>query len=547
MKITYTENTRTCVYSLFLCDNIACFLLLLVKKKFFFITMMPARVVPPVDMTDYHPEKMDIGPLVIMSGFVTKKTRSLNRWKQRWWQLLDNGYLLYFKSDDRVKLLGQIDIARTCYDVRLGSEKCRVKFPQAAPSCCCFSFAVLKRTYYMYTPTAGEAKGWSQSISDMSRVINRRIVAGVEHRKAPDPPRPSSISSNYRIRVTRVRTGNGSGISDSCEDLSRINYLNDTSLASKRRLASSVPDCLDRIAASFHEDGIIDSRLWLDGSPPEQEVQVHPKDELLMSGESWTTVTIAAGKGQASCAKNNQELEIPAPRNCLSKTSSDFSLPVCFAKESEHNPEASNITRKPAINGVPLPRTSSAAGNLSSQTTTYYYTMDSDKKCKSIGLLQINNNSFLHLRPIPKPRKGKAAVRSDDVTSLALQLDTEKCSWGKGGSSLSLPPSKSSKSRSRRNTAPPLSPPSTPPPPPPFSTLQMPTPPRKENGKRCYSKAFSPPSSPPPPPPPASLRPALRPRVESAPLLLPLHYRDSGPPNFVPPPPSTIEELEIIL
>ena len=110
---------------------------------------MPVKVVPPVVMDEMPSPagKPDIGPLTIMSGFMTKKARSLNRWKQRWWQLMDDGYLFYFKSDSRMKkVLGQIDIARTCYDVRLGSDQCRVNFPRAAPNCCCISFAVLKRT-----------------------------------------------------------------------------------------------------------------------------------------------------------------------------------------------------------------------------------------------------------------------------------------------------------------------------------------------------------------------------------------------------------------
>ena len=102
----------------------------------FLKTAMPVKVVPPVVLEEKPSSgKPDIGPLTVMSGFMTKKTRSLNRWRQRWWQLMDNGYLFYFKTDSRMKVLGEIDIARTCYDVRLGSDKCtRINFPRAAPS-----------------------------------------------------------------------------------------------------------------------------------------------------------------------------------------------------------------------------------------------------------------------------------------------------------------------------------------------------------------------------------------------------------------------------
>lgn len=213
--------------------------------------MMPVKVIFPVEAA---PKKVKLGPMVLMSGFMTKKTRSLNsKWKQRWWQLMDDGFLYYFKSDDHPqKLLGKIDVGKTCYDVKLGAEMCRVRFPRPVPSCCCFSFAVINRTYYVYTPTPGEAEKWSQAITGLSKVINRKIVAGLERRKAPEIPGMSTtISGNLQISITRVRTRwSQDGISDSCQDITRVQYLplktNGLS-ASKKFLASSVPNCLDGI------------------------------------------------------------------------------------------------------------------------------------------------------------------------------------------------------------------------------------------------------------------------------------------------------------
>ena len=211
------------------------------------------KIVPPVIMDESVQLRPDIGPIVVMSGFLTKRTRTLNRWRQRWWQLLDNGVLLYFKNDDRIKLLGEIDIARTCYDVRLGAKKCGVSFPRVAPSCCCISFAVLKRTYYVYAPTADEANRWAESITKASRVLNRKLVAGVQHRRAPEPPgppRPPSCPPNFRINRLHLHT-QAFSISDSMEELENERlYENGAHLAHTRKMASSVPDFLDRMAYS---------------------------------------------------------------------------------------------------------------------------------------------------------------------------------------------------------------------------------------------------------------------------------------------------------
>ena len=222
--------------------------------------------------------KPNIGPLVLMSGSMTKRTRTMNRrWKQRWWQLLDNGLLLYFQNDKRVKLLGEIDIGRTCYDVRLGAKSCGIVFPRVAPSCCCISFTVLKRTYYTYAPTAAEAKKWAEAIHKVSNVLNRRVVAGVERRKAPvapGPSRPPSCPPNFRISMTPwdLTPHYNISLAGSVEDVYRVRVKDDSDdLPRPRRrrmikkMASSVPDNLDHVGIALPPDP--GARLWLDGSP----------------------------------------------------------------------------------------------------------------------------------------------------------------------------------------------------------------------------------------------------------------------------------------
>lgn len=244
---------------------------------------MPVKkVVPPVVIAD-KPAKPNIGPLVVMSGFLTKKNRTLNRWRQRWWQLLDSGMLLYYNNDDRVKQLGQIDIAHSCYDVKLGRENCHVSFPRVAPSCCCLSFTVLKRSYYLYAPTAAEATKWAETIKNASRVLNRRVVAGVERRKAPDPPgppRPPSCPPNMRINRNFVHSHTETfSVSNTLEDSLDMSLQfsggRPTFAASWMKMASSMPDLLDRAGYSpspppSSQPGMKknpNDRLWLDGSP----------------------------------------------------------------------------------------------------------------------------------------------------------------------------------------------------------------------------------------------------------------------------------------
>ena len=131
-----------------------------------------------------------MGPAILASGYLVKRTRSLGRWKKRWWQLTDDGTLIYFKGEERTKALGEIDVGRSCYEVRFGADQCKADFPAAVPDCCCFSFSVLKRTYYMYAANPADAKHWADSIASLSAVLNyKKKMAG--RRPAPEPPNAS--------------------------------------------------------------------------------------------------------------------------------------------------------------------------------------------------------------------------------------------------------------------------------------------------------------------------------------------------------------------
>ena len=248
------------------------------------------------------------GPLVLMSGFLTKRNRRLNRWRQRWWKLMDTGMLLYYSSDDQSKQLGQIDIARSCYDVQFGSENCRVTFPRVAPSCCCFSFTVLKRSYYLYAPNAAEAKKWAEIIGSTSKVLNRMVVAGVQRRKAPAPPgpvRPPSCPPNMRINRNSVRKHTFSAsesLDDSVEMSLELSRTRPRLLVARMKMASSVPDYLDRMGlyspsppATNH--GNPNDRLWLDGSP--HQVSTSTFGQTFPSPRASYTEEILTSSGEA--------------------------------------------------------------------------------------------------------------------------------------------------------------------------------------------------------------------------------------------------------
>lgn len=513
---------------------------------------MPVKVVPPVLLSNRQiSSKQEIGPLVLMSGFMTKKTRSLNRWKQRWWQLLDNGFLFYFKNDDRVKILGQIDIARTCFDVRLGSDKCRVSFPRAAPSCCCISFAVLKRAYYVYTPTAGEAEKWYQSIFNMSRVINMKVIAGVEHRKAPEPPAPSrspSCPPNYQVRITRVRTHlKGSGLSGSCEDITRIEYVRTDSrlsTSSKKAMAISVPDYLDKIgddSLSIEDDVSLDSRLWLDGSPPAQtqSAQVHPHNSLSITDTSWTIptrVTSSPTAVQMKCPtvvmRGRSSVESPREHH--------LSLPANVSFNFECREDQDEVEDKKTFSH----HFESVADILCHSPSKGSQSLASSKE------LCLDTQPGNQPRPVPKPRRGKALAKLTATETCAAAQQNPVPSLR--SSQLSSPPLP----RRPRNNSEPSSILSQK-----KNSRNLPAyvHPRRGIGLRSHAKKRSPPSSPPPPPlplrdvkpslTPSHTCPPLRPRRDSGPptfvptLPRQQNYSDSGPPKFVPAPPP-IEEME---
>ena len=222
-----------------------------------------------------------MGPAILVSGFLTKKTRKMSRWKRRWWQLLDNGMLLYFKDDQRLKLLGEIDVGRTCYDVRLGSDRCKVSFPRVVPSCCCIAFSVLKRTYYVYAPTAAEAKRWAENLYNVSLVLNRRRAVNRKHAPTASAVPARAPSCPPSLHITRRRAKGQSSVG-TVEEMSRLSELQDRAtdlpvfqrntsrarpLLTHHKLHSSVPSYLDQLTSPDSLSEGANPRMWLDGSP----------------------------------------------------------------------------------------------------------------------------------------------------------------------------------------------------------------------------------------------------------------------------------------
>lgn len=237
-----------------------------------------------------------MGPAILASGYLAKRTRAMGRWKKRWWQLTDDGTLLYFKSEERTQALGEIDVARSCYDVKLGAEHCRVEFPRAVPPCCCFSFSVLKRTYYLYAATASDAKRWSESIANVSAVLNYRKKGS--HRPAPGAPSEEAPKNRAPVRgqnqvngkrcysmpsrPSRPATGLSAASESEATDqptalpriVKRTSRHNIYSIGrSPGNRFGSVPNLYGppghlRASANSRPHYSTNSRLWLDGSPP---------------------------------------------------------------------------------------------------------------------------------------------------------------------------------------------------------------------------------------------------------------------------------------
>lgn len=490
---------------------------------------MPLKVVPPVEV-DAFPSKYAIGPVCVMSGFMTKKTRSLRRWKQRWWKLMDNGYLFYFKEDSDAKILGQVDIARTCYDVRLGSEKCHVHFPRATPSCCCISFAVLKRTYFAYTPTAAEAIKWVQCIAEMSRVINRKVVAGVEHRIAPDPTRPfrpPSCPPNFNVRMARMKTDD---MSRSLEAAARATYVENSSSV----VSSSVPDYLNRIvddSVSLGDNQSLDSRLWLDGSPPQIHTsEIHPQDISLSVAEaSWvntsTTETeasltsdVPADASESPSVVKRGHSPVQPPREHY------FSLPTTVLMDFD------SLEQHEVI--IISPEGPQSGEGLLAPVADIETPSEGTQPLENSKNLSKSATTITQSRPVPKPRKGKEKKLATENLTLEATLSPL---------SPSPPPI-----RPRNNSEPPtIRPRINKGPPRKEATLSV----VRQKKKNRSSKKRSPPSTPPPPPssPPHSAPPPppTRDDLKALPSLTlssppPRPRKDSGPPTFVPIPPDTL-------
>lgn len=411
----------------------------------------PAKEVLPVTMSEQSLElsRSTIGPLVVMSGYLTKKAHSRNRWLHRWYQLLDNGILQYYLDDRKVKLLGEIDIGRTCYDVRSGAKNSGVTFPRVAPKCCCFYFSVLKRTYYMYAPTAMEAKKWFESIHGASNVLNRRVVAGVKRRKAPEPPgppRPPSAPLNYRISRTPVDMSMRYQRASSLQDVHRIRVRLDssdiTSPASDelRQLTQasrvfSVPDSLDSIGAMSPFDSGADG--WLIDSPPPD-----PTSFTMPLNKASSPIVAVAGGSFGSSSPSHLDSVVTSHSLTLGSVSPLHSQPLmtrrrahslpggcanvsCLSKKPKHTlptrpasvatyPKSCFSNEQPQ----PKPRVRCSAGVRVLPLNNKALKSKLKAKSRSTealfdGTPQQRSESPPIRRPVPKPRKQKEAMESE--------------------------------------------------------------------------------------------------------------------------------------
>lgn len=475
-----------------------------------------------------------IGPLVLMSGFLTKKTRSMHRWRQRWWQLMDNGLLLYFQSDKRVKILGEIDIGRTCYDVRYGAKNCASIFPRVAPSFCCFSFSVLKRTYYAYAPTPSEARKWTEAIRKVSNVLNRRIVAGVDRRKAPEPPglsRPPSCPPNFRISMTpcNLEKNYSRSLSTSVEDVYRIKLKDDARVLptpqvtpTRMIMASSVPDYLDDI-------GIVSppsSRLWLDGSPLEDQSYsiLLPKTRILSDSlETSSTFSPMASVLPLFVSNSNKPSNVTSTVHHRSPVSPSrrrikrrHSLPRSFEREFgllEGREERVNHRLK-SVDLPPRPASMSSTFSKTchSNTPLPQPKPRHQKLSSAVQVMPVSNKELLH----------RTLSRSTDSLVMSSTRSTENrlqsaSVGGSTGQKRPIPKPRKSK----------------------LSTISLPDPvPVKKVSFSNTSQIINPSTE-----GNTDLK-VSNPVVDGSDLPPPRPRKDSGPPNFKPPPPPLSEKGE---
>lgn len=158
--------------------------------------------------------------------------------------------LLYFKNESRCKLLGEIDIGGSCYDVCLGADKIKVSFPATIPANCCFSFSVLKRTYYLYASAESEAKRWIECIAHVSGVLRRKreVQYKASFRRDQQPPlrdRGGESAAGRRERQLNRHSYTDSVKTDSQEDEDTVAELPVFGSDKGAMRYSSVPTRLD--------------------------------------------------------------------------------------------------------------------------------------------------------------------------------------------------------------------------------------------------------------------------------------------------------------
>ena len=468
----------------------------------------------------------------------------MNRWTRRWWQLMDDGTLLYFKSEDRLKLLGEIDIARTCYDVRFGADSCKMAFPRSIPTCCCFAFSVLKRTYYMYAPTAAETKRWVECIKNVSLVLNQTQLARA-HRPAPSPPSEPPTSRYYEERrhsmdnshtnrdvVHRSKLKRRSAVVQS--DWYRRELQDEPSelpVFSARRIGhrhtSSVPNLYLRnyhaAPPTSHSESSTqpNSQLWLDGSPHTSHtsspaVRGHPTTPPTHTRAHTTVVSPLAVRSRQGLSSSGNELDklVQRHKNHPSDSGSRggtlprvrrqgkrASLPSAFDQEflQLQIPAMEAQTQRRYERTEMRPRSASISDYSSSLFKgKNYYNGGYHSLGRVQGLIQhysspeVPSNPQRSWRGPPPPVKPKPILRAP------------KGSHRKEPSFVAA--TRISSGAEATATAPIMKPPSHPPPPPPPPPPPLPPPQMDVNG-------------------PHSPLPTISTR------------QFGGPPNFVPPPP----------
>ena len=257
--------------------------------------------------------KKDFSPLITTSGYLTKRSRGFgpHRWQKRWWQLLGDGTLIYFRGEERLKVLGEIDIAHTCYDIRLGADQCDINFPSAVSSSCCFAVHVLKRTYYFYAPTSQEAKKWVESLRESSYLLNRsrprelssnpavQVASEVLETTPPSPPSVPPPPSTYKPlppppSVPPPLSESTDEGEDEPSDLPGFHnpYYRNHNL--------SVPD--------LRYDYYTPNSRWIDGSPRIRQARSRPSSSQSSSSQSyWQRSQSLLGENSHGQQRSSQE------------------------------------------------------------------------------------------------------------------------------------------------------------------------------------------------------------------------------------------------